>query len=875
MAKIYATKNPEISAREIRNMNRCRSIAAEGMVLLENKGALPLKNVKTVAAFGGGVRRTIKGGIGSGDVNSRLVVNIEQGLEEAGLTVTTKEWLDQYDVICQKAQEAAFARISALLAEKGAAALMDLLAERPRDPALPEITGETLEKTRADAAIFVISRNSGEGADRKAAPGDYELTDDEKNCLDTLTAAYGSVIVVLNVGGVIDTKYLRNKAGIGAVLLMSQAGCVSGHALADVLTGRETPSGRLAMTWAENYEDYPSAAIFSHVSGDLDDAWYNEGIYVGYRYFDTFGVKPAYPFGYGLSYTEFKQQVQAVRISGETVEVLVSVTNTGAACAGREVVQVYYSAPAGTLEKPYQELAGFAKTGILKPGESETLKITFAIRSMASYDEKRAAWVLEAGTYYIRVGSHSRNTHIAAALVIAEEKITEKLSNRLVPDHPIQEISSRNTTAYTYPGEQAEKEKALTIEIITATIRTEEAVYSGTPEEMHTGKKEQITLADILAGRATAEEMTAQLTKEELATLCIGNERGGMFGGPQAGGPQIGAASVAVPGGAGDTTSILLESRGVPNIVLADGPAGLRLSRTFVADSQDHVIPGLGESALGGMEKLFGAVAPERPADAVDYYQYCTAIPIATLLAQTWDMEAVAAAGDIVGEEMEEFGVTLWLAPGMNIQRNPLCGRNFEYYSEDPLLSGKCAAADTLAVQRHPGCGTTIKHFALNNQEDNRNFCNSHCSERALREIYLRGFEIAVRESQPLSLMTSYNLVNGIHSANSYELLTSVLRDEWGFRGVVMTDWGTTGEETLEGPQQKKYPTSNSAGCIKAGNDLTMPGSQADVDHILEALNSTKDKAAYPITLGELQACACRILKLVLACGKSRAENRN
>ena len=650
MAKIYAAKNPEISAREIRNMNRCRNIAAQGMVLLENKGALPLKNVKTVAAFGGGVRRTIKGGIGSGDVNSRLVVNIEQGLEEAGLIVTTKEWLDQYDGICQKAQEAAFARISALLAEKGMAALMELLAERPRDPELPEITKETLEKTRADAAIFVISRISGEGADRKAAPGDYELTDDEKKCLDVLTAAYGNVIVVLNVGGVIDTKYLRNQAGIGAVLLMSQAGCVSGHALADVLTGKETPSGHLAMTWAENYDDYPSAAIFSHVSGDLDDAWYNEGIYVGYRYFDTFGVKPAYPFGYGLSYTEFKQSVQAVRITGENVEILVNVTNIGTSFAGREVVQAYYSAPAGSMERPYQELAGFAKTRVLKPGETETLKITFGIRSMACYDEKRAAWVLEAGTYYIRVGSHSRNTHIAAALVIAEEKITEKLANRLVPDHPIQELSSRSAVAYTYPGEHDEKKNALTIDVITATIRTEEAVYSGTPKELHTDRKEKITMADIRTGKATVEDLTAQLTKEELATLCIGNERGGLFGGA-----QIGAASVAVPGGAGDTTSMLLESRGIPNIVLADGPAGLRLSRSFVADSQDRVIPGLGESALGGMEKLFGATVPERPADAVDYYQYCTAIPIATLLAQTWDLEAVAEAGDIVGEEMEEF----------------------------------------------------------------------------------------------------------------------------------------------------------------------------------------------------------------------------
>lgn len=358
----------------------------------------------------------------------------------------------------------------------------------------------------------------------------------------------------------------------------------------------------------------------------------------------------------------------------------------------------------------------------------------------------------------------------------------------------------------------------------------------------------------------------AQLTERELAEICVGAARGG-FGSASV----IGAASTACPGAAGETTSGLLDTRGIPNAILADGPAGLRLSRSFVADSQGNVIPGLGESAMGGMELLFGVTAPERPEDAVDYYQYCTAIPIATLLAQTWDESVIEEAGDIVGEEMEEFGVTLWLAPGMNIQRNPLCGRNFEYYSEDPLLSGRCAVADTRGVQKHPGCGTTVKHFALNNQEDNRSHCNAHCSERAIREIYLRGFEIAVRESQPLALMTSYNLLNGVHTANCFDLLTSVLRDEWGFEGMVMTDWGTTGGEMVPAGNMK-YGCSDAAGCIKAGNDLIMPGRQEDVDAILRALDAKPGEVPCVITLADLQACAGRVLRMILNCEIRRAS---
>ena len=344
-----------------------------------------------------------------------------------------------------------------------------------------------------------------------------------------------------------------------------------------------------------------------------------------------------------------------------------------------------------------------------------------------------------------------------------------------------------------------------------------------------------------------------------MAELCVGTARGGMGGNS-----VIGAASAACPGAAGDTTSRMIEDRNIRNMILADGPAGLRLSRHFSVDREGNLIPGSEDSSLAELGMLFAQrEKPQIPADAVTYYQYCTAIPIATLLAQTWDTEAIEEAGDIVGGEMEELGVTLWLAPGMNIHRNPLCGRNFEYYSEGPLVAGCCAAADTLGVQKHKGVGTTIKHFAFNNQEDNRMHVNAHIGERAIREIYLKCFEIAVKTAQPMSIMTSYNLINGTHTANSYDLLTAIAREEWGFGGIVMTDWGTTGSIEMNPGQKFKYGCSNAAGCIRAGNDLTMPGSQADVDEIVRSVGAKEGEVPCPITLGDLQACAGRMLKVI------------
>lgn len=862
MAKFSASKSPEISARETRNMERSRKIASQGMVLLKNNGVLPVTETgKRIALFGNGARRTVKGGTGSGDVNSRSVTSVEQGLEAAGFTVATKGWLDRYDEAVEASRKAYFADFAAVVKKDGQSAFMQLFNNPFMEPAIIPVTGEDVEAAEADTAVYVIARNSGEGKDRRPVEGEYELFQVEKDAIRLLGERYGKLIVVLNVGSVIDTKFLREEEGIDAILLMSQAGNIGGHALADVLTGKVTPSGKLTATWAEDYLDYPCADKFSHMNGDINDEYYTEGIYVGYRYFDTFNVTPAYPFGYGGSYTDFAVETESVEADGNSVTVKVKVTNSGSTYAGKEVVQVYYSAPAGKLAKPWQELAAYKKTRLLAPGESQELAITYPVKAMASYDEGRAAWVLEAGTYYVRVGKSSRDTAVAAALALDKEAVTEKLSNRLPLDCQMQELSAEGVTPYSYEGEAAQKENAPVISICAADIPCVTAVYRKGEEDAPEKKTEQkITMDDVRAGKYTLDELVGQLTVEEMAELCVGTARGG-FGAASV----IGSASAACPGAAGDTTSLMLTDRNIRNMILADGPAGLRLSTNFVADGDGNLIPGTGSAPIPGMELLMGNMPkPEIPADAVYYYQYCTAIPIATLLAQTWDVEAIAEAGDIVGEEMEELGVTLWLAPGMNIHRNPLCGRNFEYYSEDPLVAGLCAAADTLGVQRHCGVGTTIKHFAFNNQEDNRMHVNSHVGERAIREIYLKGFEIAVRVSQPMSIMTSYNLINGTHTANSYDLLTAIARDEWGFAGIIMTDWGTTGSIEMNPGEAFKYGASSAAGCIKAGNDLTMPGSQKDVDEIVKSVGAAEGDVACPITLGELQACAKRMLDIIM-----------
>lgn len=849
MAEFYALKSAEITEAEKRHAALARKLAGECPVLLENDGALPVKEKGKIALYGNGARQTIKGGTGSGDVNTRTAVSIEEGLQAAGYTIVTEDWIDRNEKEFNDAKTAYLEWMTKTAKEQGVSEILINFSNPFVAPGASVIVPSEIKAEETDTALYIISRNSGEGADRYCKEGDYLLFPEEKENLTILGKSYKKVIAVLNIGGVMNVKEIKDIPGVSAILLMSQLGNIGGYVLADILSGDVTPSGKLTDTWAVKYEDYPSSEGFSHNDGNVDDEYYTEGIYVGYRYFDTFQKEVVYPFGYGKSYTEFSVHVDSVEQKDENCVVTVTVTNTGSEYSGKEVVQVYVSAPAGEIDKPYQELAAYAKTKLLAPGEKETLTISFALADLASYSEKKAAWVLEKGSYVVRVGADSKNTEAAAALELSEDVLTVKTKNLFKQDEEFEELHNECCCR--------KAEAAVQVQLDASKIPTKEIAYQGVREEYHTDKKEKLTTADIAAGRCTVEELVAQLSVEELADYCVGTLRAEE-------GSIVGNASYTVPGAAGDSSALLKEERGIKNMILADGPAGLRLQPHFKTTLDGKLLP--------GGEMIGDAVTPFDPDSeegAIDYYQYCTAIPIGWALAQSWNTDILEQAGDMVGEEMEQFHVDLWLAPAMNIHRNPLCGRNFEYYSEDPLVSGRTAAAITKGVQKHSGKGTTIKHFAANSQEDNRYFTNSHVSERAMREIYLKGFEITVKEAQPLSIMTSYNLINGIHAANSHDLIQACARDEWGFQGVVMTDWFTSQSvPMLTGGADAKYPISASTGCVYAGNDMQMPGCKKNVDDLVKSVKENIEIDGWKVTKADLQFNAANVIRIAIETDK-------
>jgi len=838
MKNQMATTDSSITERERKHVQISTQIASQGIVLLENRGCLPFDDtIKAIALFGNGARHTLKGGTGSGDVNVRSFVTVEQGLLNAGYKVVTAAWMNEYDTVVRNAKTAYYEKIREVSKEGPLAGLITMMRNPFQDPNFRCLTEQELAQYSADTAIYVISRSSGEGFDRKPIEGDYYLNEQEIHDISLLSEQYDKFLLLLNTGGVIDLSPIRDLPGLGAIMLISQGGSGFGDAVSAVLSGRVNPSGKLTATWAESYADYPFSDEFSEIDDDIFDSYYKEGIYVGYRYFDTFGIDPVWPFGFGRSYTTFDIDVQTVTIEENIVVLFTSVTNIGKHYSGREVVQVYASAPEGELDKPYQGLVSFEKTKELFPGECQTLNISFPLERLASYDEDKAGWVLERGDYILYCGNSSRDTAVAAVLTVPETVITEQCRNLLrsekVESTPVHRKSSKQDPA------------AIQIEVDISKLSIIKHSYSEHPATLTA--ETQVNFEDMQMGKTSVQELAAILSQEELATLCVGAARINLTDFT-----VIGNFSNELPGAAGETTSLLKE-HGIPTATMVDGPAGIRVNPK-IYEKDGLYIKNPEEDPIFDL-----ILPPEQKAvdltGTVTKYQYCTALPVATMLAQTWDIEILKQAGELIGAEMEELGVDLWLAPGMNIQRNPLCGRNFEYYSEDPLLSGLCATAITKGVQSYSGKGATIKHLAANNQETNRNYNNSHLSERALREIYLKAFEICVKNARPLAAMTSVNLINGVHTANDRDLLTAALRDEWGFDGVVMTDWGAT--SNLGSNNEQKYGSSSSIGCIHAGNDLIMPGSQGDVDRILAAL---KDGS---LTLSELQRCAVNILRLL------------
>lgn len=799
---IYASTSPAISERETAHCELARKICADGIVLLENKGILPLK-AKKIALYGAGARHTSFGGTGSGENNPRYCVTVEEGLRSAGLEIVSDKWLDDYDRLFESENDKYHEELSKAFKKVPLAKRMDYAADNPFY--LP--AGRTLNSsdTICDTAVYVLTRQAGEGADRKDIPGDYYITDEEKELMHSITDHHLDTILVLNTGSVIDLKFL-DSIKFSAVILLMQGGMETGNALADIITGKVNPSGRLSDTWADSYEDYPSSDTFSERNPEKYQEDYKEGIFVGYRWFDKRHIKPRYPFGYGLSYTEFKVIFDSLSNEGSNIKVTASVTNTGKV-AGREVLMLFMSYPDSNHIREVRSLTAFAKTSLLEPGDSELVTLEFDITDFASFDEKASCYILEKGAYLLQL-----NGNPECMVVLDNNYVTERVKSMFKPERDIKLFPQDRNAIVSLLDPY--------ITLSASDINTVTHTYD-TPALEHSEK-----IDSIISG----------MSIKDMTHLIVGRTYFGPF-------------RHRVFGAVGYTTSKLFH-KGIDAMPMADGPQGINLTRVSKKPRHNvYAVPTL-PSAMRKTHKIAGT---ESVSGNNRYYQFCTSWPCETLVAQTWDTDLAYQMGDAVGKEMKEYGVVFWLAPALNIHRNPLCGRNFEYYSEDPVLTGNMAASITLGVQSHEGCFVTLKHFAANNLETDRNRSSSNLDEKTLREIYFKAFKIALKKAHPRSVMCSYNKINGTYTALDYNLQTNVLRNEWGFDGIVMTDWFATGhDESLDEL------------CCKAGTDLIMPGHPMIPSKIRKALKRGQ------ITKEDIERSARRIIKLAVESHTSR-----
>lgn len=772
-----------------------RSAAADGMVLLKNNNnVLPISKKAKIALFGIASYKCFRLGWGSGDMMAQKITQISEGLEGVGyelnkeVKIASENWISKQDInyftINRNWDEWSFSM---------------------KEIELEDDVIKNASKT-SDVAVITIGRCSGEAADLKDEPGYFRLKDDEVNLVKRVSESFDKVVLLLNTCGPLDLRAI-DEFKVDAICDVSLGGEEFGNAVADILCGNVTPNAKLTTTWAYKYEDYPTKEGIT-----TKEVPYNEGIYVGYRYFDTFGVEPRYPFGYGLSYTDFEYDVKDIKLDGSIVDIIVNVKNIGKV-HGREIVQCYMSAPEVKLEKAYQELCAYTKTDVINPNESNDVVLSFDLTDMACYDEERASYILEAGKYYIRIGNSSRSTHIACAINVSKEVVCVVTKNRLPLVKELKILSNKNATAHTYEGEEAEKINAQIFEFDCDSVETEYCkVIEENKPKILTIKNDSViyTLEDVVAGKATVEDVVAQFSNEELARIV----NGVIYEGANAN-ANVGSMAIKVRGAAGEMWSS--EKYKIPVNACADGPAGVRLA-------------------------IFGTPVETDTEVAKNVVAY----PSGTCFANSWDLESARRFGECIASDLAYSDIEGWLAPGINIHRNPLNGRNFEYFSEDPLIAGKMGAYISIGVQYDEnadltGRYTTVKHFACNNIEYERGVSDSQITERALREIYLKGFKIAVEEGNPFAIMTSYNRINGEFACTSYDLLMGILRGEWEFDGMVMTDWNTCADPTRH---------------THAGNDLIMPG--CHTKKIWEALdNGTISKA-------DAQLCVVRILNLIL-----------
>ena len=778
----------------------CRQAAAEGLVLLRNdNNCLPLARNEKIAVFGRVQHNYMYVGYGSGgDVNPPYTVSLIEGLEKNGSVQLDRELVEIYRKWCDANPP-----------------FEGFWADWPRYfeemPISEDMIGQAA--ARNDKAIVVIGRAAGEDRENVLEPGSFYLTTDEQKLLDKVTSAFASTVIILDCGNIIDLSWLaRYKDSVQAVIYAWQGGMESGNALADVLTGIVNPSGRLTDTIAHSYQDYPGADDFL---GEVYNN-YSEDIFVGYRFFETFAPERVlYPFGYGLSYTDFAIEPLSFELLEDAYISRVRVTNTGSKHAGQQVIQLYAEAPQGTLGKAARSLAAFAKTSLLAPGASETVELSGSLSLLSSYDDDgrsghKSAYVLEAGQYRFHVGSNVRDTAVAGSFELAELRVIEQLRETAAVEEG---KAFARMTAVSGDDGAVKLEYRLVPE---RTVDLKERILAELPAVVRSAGDDaagtgKITLDDVRAGCATIEQLVASLSLQELADISRGD--------------IVMDSPLGTPGNAGALGGVSdeLRARGIVPATTCDGPSGIRISA------------------------------------------YASLLPSGTALASTWNLPLLEKLASCHGTEMVAKDVDILLAPGMNIHRNPLCGRNFEYYSEDPFLTGKAAAAVVRGLQSQ-GVSACPKHFACNNQETWRNTNDSRLSERALREIYLRGFEICIKEAAPDTIMSSYNKINGVWGHYHYELCTSILRDEWGYQGLVMTDWW------MQNADDPNFPTlSNNAYRVRAQVDVLMPGSaehlgtEADTT-LLDSYNSENG-----ITLGELQRTAMNVIRFIL---KSNALRR-
>ena len=616
------TTDNTVTKRELENRKLARRAAAEGMVLLKNEGQLlPLKEGTKVALYGVGASRTIKGGTGSGDVNERETVNIFQGMKNAGFEITTENWINDYDKQYQAARHAWRDEIEekASRLENQTNGFFDVYSTTPfHMPA-----GAPITQTEAEIAIYILSRVAGEGADRFDAAGDYYLTEEEKKQLADICGMYKHVVVAVNTGGLADLSFMDEYKNIDALLQIVQPGMEAGNAFADIISGKVTPSGKMTDTWAFKYEDYPNSKTFSHNNGNVDKEYYAEGMYVGYRYFDSFDVPVRYGFGYGLSYTTFETKVQSVKLKDNKIVAETETTNTGDTYSGKEVVQFYATCPAGKLEKEYRRLAAFGKTGLLAPGQSEKMTLEIALDKLTSYSEAEAAWVLEKGSYVIWEGNSLEASVPCAVLSLDADVILTKTQNICPLKEELEEMkqSSEKMNQKLETLLKLAEEKALPVmELKAADVETRVVEYRSNAECVP----------------AEARKFVDTLSTEKLVALASGDPGKGQ-------GSNLGSAGISVPGSAGETNNCALED-GVPGIVLSDGPAGLRLMKYYNVYEGKIVNKPFKFSLEGG---LFCEGQPADPGET--WYQYCTAIPVGTLLAQTWDTALIEEVGEMIG----------------------------------------------------------------------------------------------------------------------------------------------------------------------------------------------------------------------------------